>query len=161
MVSHRFYISDQFESLVQWALQIVFTWGTQQATRALVFVYLFVAFNKKCLYLPGFCLYVVINKTADRNTFINIHTLCLSLYIWEKTHISILIFSHRFQYLKSPRTPAPAPSSLRSSPPCQMSSSAIAVATCSQETTWLPKSGTSTWRASPWRHTRCVTHHMC
>lgn len=61
------------------------------------------------------------------------------------------------QCSRSLRTPAPAPSSLRSSPRCRTSSSATAAATCSPETTWLPKSGTSTWRASPWRHTRWLT----
>ena len=64
------------------------------------------------------------------------------------------------QCSRSPRTPAPVPSSQRSSRPCPTSSSATAVATCSPETTWPPKSGTSIWRASPWRPTRCVSHHM-
>jgi len=70
-----------------------------------------------------------------------------------------LYLSHPLQCSRSPRTPVPAPFSLKSSLLCQTWSLATAVATFSLETTWQPKSGTSTWRASPWRHTRCVNDH--
>lgn len=87
----------------------------------------------------------VITSACVTQTYTNHHQETLSL------------LSLSLQCSRSLRTPVPALSSLKSSRLCRMSSSATAAATCSPETTWLPKSGTSTWRASPWRRTRCVS----